>query len=222
MEGKEAESEAKKNLLKNIFLNLKAWGIQEIDTNKILPAFEKIDRKEFVPDEFDSEAYIDYPLYIGKGQTISQPSTVAFMTALLDFEKWNNVLEIGTGSGYSSAITFSLIKPGKLTTMEIIPELHQKALGNLKKYFAEDLGKTLIPVLENGANGFEKNAPYDRIYFTAGIQGEFDFSVIEKQLGKNAVILIPQQQGALILRKYQNGKLFSEKKYGGFAFVPLK
>jgi len=218
----EQEQNPKQNLLRNIFLNLKAWGINEQEAKKVLPAFEKIERKDFVPAEFLSEAFVDYPLYIGQGQTISQPSTVAFMASLLELEKWNNVLEIGTGSGYSAAITFSLIKPGKLTTMEIIPELHQGALVNLKKYFPDDLGNTLIPVLENGASGFEKNAPYDKIYFTAGIHGEFDFSIIEKQLSKNSIILIPQQQGAMILRKYKDGKLFSEKKYGGFAFVPLK
>jgi len=218
----EAEKEEKKSLLKNIFLNITAWGISEEKAKQVLEVFEKIDRKNFVPDELESEAYVDYPLIIGKGQTISQPSTVAFMTSLLELEKWNNVLEIGTGSGYSAAITFSIINPGKLTTMEIIPELHERAIINLKKYFPAELGKTLVPVLENGARGFEKNAPYDRIYFTAGIQGEFDFSLIEKQLSKNAIILIPEQQGSLILRKYKNGKIAVEKKYGGFAFVPLK
>src|SRR3989338_6356044 len=132
---------------------------------KVVDAFKKIKRENFAKPEHKEEAYGDYPLSIGKGQTISQPTTVMLMTQALNLKKGHKVLEIGSGSGYQAAIISQIVgNKGKVISTEIIPELAEFARNNI--------GKSKIINVEiihhDGSKGYEKEAPYDRIIVAAG------------------------------------------------------
>ena len=178
-------------------------------------------------------AYTDSALPIGYGQTCSQPSLVALMEYLLDLERGMRVLEVGSGYGYSAAITSELIGPsGYLITMEIIPELAELAKSNLESHFGKGrfFGKGLEKRLKvigdaDGSIGLETDAPFDRIYLTAGVKSSFDPSILAKQLNPNGgILLFPEERGDLIKQIYEKGKLVNTNKYGdgNIGFVPLQ
>ncbi len=133
---------------------------RDITDERVLTAMLKVERHKFVPKEYEKLAYIDEPLPIGHGQTISQPYIVALMTQLLQLKGDEKVLEIGTGSGYQAAILAELCK--EVYTIEIIPELAKKAEKLLK-----DLGyKNIFVKIGDGYLGWEEHAPFDRIIVT--------------------------------------------------------
>ena len=171
-------------------------------------------------------AYSDSILPIGHGQTCSQPSLVAFMGYFLGLEEGMKVLEIGSGCGYSAAITSELIGPsGHLVTMEIIPELAELARRNLENHFGkEGLERRLEVIPDDGSVGSVKYAPFDRIYLTAGIKSSFDPSILAKQLNPNGgVLLFPEERGDLIRQRYEGGKPIGQpEKWGNVGFVPLQ
>ncbi len=106
-----------------------------LKTPKIIEAFKKIDRKDFVKEEFLEEAYFDTPLPIGFGQTISQPYTVAFMLELLEPKEGDTVLDIGSGSGWTTALLAYIVgNKGKVIGVERIKELVEFGKKNLAKY----------------------------------------------------------------------------------------
>lgn len=132
-----------------------------INDKNVLEAMKKVPRHLFVPEEYRNEAYEDYPLPIGEGQTISQPYIVAKMTELLEIKKGEKVLEIGTGSGYQAAILAEM--GAKVYTIEILPKLAENAKKTLLS-----LGYENIEVLVgDGFKGYIKEAPYDKIIVTA-------------------------------------------------------
>ena len=110
-------------------MNTKEQLIRHLEETKVLQTlgikktFEKIDRVDFVNTNYKNEAYEDYPLPIGFGQTISQPTTVAFMLELIDLKPDHKVLDIGSGSGYTTALIAHLVPNGEVLGLEIIPEL---------------------------------------------------------------------------------------------------
>ena len=114
-------------------------------------------RATFVLKEFEEYANYDQPLPIGEGQTTSQPSIIAYILTKLDLKEGMNVLEVGTGCGYVSALLSKLVNNGKVTTVEINQKLLDFAKGRLASY------KNIDFILGDGSAGFEKNAPYDRI-----------------------------------------------------------
>ncbi len=133
---------------------------RDITDKKVLSAMLKVERHKFVPKEYEKLAYIDEPLPIGFGQTISQPYIVALMTQLLELKENDKVLEIGTGSGYQAAILAELAK--EVYTIEIIPQLAQKAEKLLK-----DLSyKNIFIKIGDGYLGWQEHAPYDKIIVT--------------------------------------------------------
>jgi len=132
-----------------------------IKNKEVLDAFLKIPRHNFVPDELRKNAYDDSPLPIGFGQTISQPYMVAAMTELLDLNKDDVLLEIGTGSGYQAAIAAQLCK--YVYTVERIPELAEFAKQNLEKTGI----KNVEVIVGDGSKGYPEKAPYDKILYTA-------------------------------------------------------
>jgi protein-L-isoaspartate(D-aspartate) O-methyltransferase len=128
---------------------------------RVLEAMRKVPRDRFVPAALAPRAYADSPLLIGQGQTISQPYIVAYMTETLQVQPGHRVLEIGTGSGYQAAVLGELAR--EVYTIEIVPELAQRAAGVLK-----GLGYATVQVREgDGFAGWPERAPFDRIIVTA-------------------------------------------------------
>jgi protein-L-isoaspartate(D-aspartate) O-methyltransferase len=135
---------------------LKARGIRD---QKVLAAMARIPRHQFVPPLLKNEAYLDTPLPIGHGQTISQPYIVALMTEALGMNGGEKILEIGTGSGYQTAILAEIAR--KVITIERIAALSQIAREQLKDY------PNVTMITGDGSKGYEEEAPYDGIIVTA-------------------------------------------------------
>ena len=135
-----------------------ARGVRD---SEVLEAVQAVPRHEFVLQEYLDLSYSDRPLPIGYGQTISQPYIVAVMTELLELEKGDKVLEIGTGSGYQGAVLAEVVD--QVYTVEIIPELAASARERLDR-----LGYGYVETLNaDGYHGWEEHAPYDAIIVTA-------------------------------------------------------
>jgi len=138
--------------------DLRGRGIKD---PRVLEAMSLVPRHLFVPRRHQSQAYLDRPVPIGKGQTISQPYVVALMTELLKLEGNERVLEVGTGSGYQAAVLSQLAR--EVYTIEIIPSLAEGAKERLKR-----LGYSNVQVKTgDGFFGWEEKGPYDGIVVTA-------------------------------------------------------
>ncbi len=128
---------------------------------RVLEAMRKIPREKFVEKAFEDRAYGDHPLPIGEGQTISQPYMVALMTGLLELTGAEKVLEVGTGSGYQTAVLAELAR--RVCSIERIPSLAGRARATL-----EDLSYTNVWIrIANGSLGWPDEVPFDRILVTA-------------------------------------------------------
>ncbi|MBU2562158.1 MAG: protein-L-isoaspartate O-methyltransferase [Nanoarchaeota archaeon] len=184
-------------------------------SKKIISAFEKVKRENFIPRQLNSRAYEDTALPIGHGQTISQPYTIAVMLSLLNLEKGQKVLEIGSGSGYVLALLSEILgKNGEVFGIELIKELAEKSINSLEQY------KNIRVYIKNGASGLKEQAPFDRILISAG--GE---SVPEKVLWqlKDKGILVapvgPRYEQSLIVIQRNKEKFITKKQIPGFVFV---
>ncbi|HOP95153.1 MAG: protein-L-isoaspartate(D-aspartate) O-methyltransferase [Dictyoglomaceae bacterium] len=189
---------------------------QGITSPKVLNAILKIPRHLFVPPEYLDFAYEDEALPIGYGQTISQPYIVALMTESLDLSGEEKVLEIGTGSGYQTAILAELSK--EVYTVERLKELSEKAQKILKL-----LGYTNIHFkVGDGTLGWREYAPYDRIIVTAG---SLDIpQPLEEQMVEDGIMVIPlgnKDFQYLYKIKKDKGNIIKEN-LGGVRFVTLK
>lgn len=199
--------------------NLGRQGCDE----KVLFAMAQVDRKDFLPQESRKYAYVDRALSIGYEGTCSQPSLVAMMIHLLEIKPGMNVLEIGLGCGYSAAIIKHMLGgKGRLTAIEIVPELYQLAKDNFMKHFDKFDGRVKL-VNDDGSEGYIKNGPYDRICLTAApdIQS-FNLNVFLDQLLNDGILLFPESstQKLQYYRK-RKGKIVHEE-HGGVVFVALK
>ena len=181
-------------------------------------ALRAMPRHLFVPKELLSYAYNDEPLHIGYEQTISQPTTVVIMTEALDVKKGHNVLEIGTGSGWQSAILSYLVgKDGTVFTVERIHELIKTAKTNLKK-----MGANNVKVIEgDGSKGLKRHAPYNRIIVTAASPNVPDSLKEQLKIGGKMVIPVGKKIQTMMLIKRISKDKFKEKKLGSFSFVPM-
>ena len=189
-----------------------ARGIKD---KKVISAFLKVPREEFVPEDLRKYAYIDSPLSIGEGQTISQPYIVALMTEALKLKGGEKVLEIGTGSGYQSAI---LAEIGcEVYSVERIESLAKKAENILRK-----LGYNVKIKIGDGTLGWKEYSPYDRIIVTAA--GPKIPDTLLFQLSENEGRLIMPvgdrffQDLILVIKR---GKEIEKINLGGCQFVPL-
>jgi len=187
-------------------------------SDEIIEAFLNIDRKDFVREEHFFEAYADYPLPIGQGQTISQPWTVAFMLELLNPRKKDKILDVGFGSGWTTALLAYIVgKEGKVYGIEINPEIFDFGKKNIEKYnFLKE--KRVILKRGDGSQGWPEYSPFDRILVSAFAK-EIPQSLID-QLNINGVLVIPDQNGINQIIKKENGEI-EKKYYYGFSFVPL-
>ena len=194
------------NLRKDMVENqLRQRGITD---NRVLDVMGTIPRHLFVNEDLQNEAYMDGPLPIGFGQTISQPYIVAYMTEILKLEQQHSVLEVGTGCGYQAAVLSSLAQ--KVVSLERIKEL---ALSSHKQL--QELGFANVDVINaNGWNGYQKGAPYDRIIVTAGAK-KVPEALID-QLANSGIMVIPVgkimfSQTLRIISKDNNGNVIKKK-----------
>jgi len=175
----------------------------------------KINRKDFVLKEYEKEAYHDYPLPIGYGQTISQPSTVYFMLELLNPEKGEKILDIGSGSGWTTALLANAVgEKGMVFGVERIPELVLMGRKNIAKYNFNN-----VKILEARKTiGLEEESPFDKILVSASAK-EIPQELI-KQLKLKGIMVIPVENDILKIEKISEKDIKIEK-YSGFVFVPL-
>lgn len=184
---------------------------------KIIEAFEKIKREDFVIDkEF---AYLDTALPIGYGQTISQPLVVAFMLELLEPKEGEKILDVGSGSGWTTALlAYCVGEKGKVIGIEVIPELKEFGENNVKKYNYIDKGVAKI-ILGDGKIGYAPEAPYDKILVSASAMSIPE--ELKKQLKVGGKIVIPIYESIVEVKKISDFE-YEEKDYPGFVFVPLR
>jgi len=190
---------------------IEARGIKD---DYVLKAMHKVPRHIFVPETMRKYAYNDEPLPIGKGQTISQPYIVAYMTEVLELNGKDKVLEIGTGSGYQTAVLAEIAQ--EVYTVEIVAELSQKAQNLLD----EEGYDNIYFHIGDGTYGWQKHAPYDAIMVTAAPPRIPE--KLQEQLKINGRMIVPVgdtfQELVLIVRGKSK---FKKKKLLPVRFVPL-
>lgn len=194
---------------------LKTMGFSK----KIISAFSNVKREDFVPEEFEGQAYEDTALPIGHGQTISQPYTIAVMLSELDLKSGQNVLEVGSGSGYVLALISEIIgKKGRVFGLEVVKDLAKKSKESL------GLGnyKNVDVYSRNGFNGFPEKAPFDRILVSAAVRDVP--KALLKQLRDKGILVAPKgprfQQDIVVIQK-QGEKFITKSEIPGFIFVPF-
>jgi protein-L-isoaspartate(D-aspartate) O-methyltransferase len=161
-----------------------------LKSDRVIKAMQSIDRKHFIPKEEIRVAYADAALPVGFGQTISAPSVVAFMLEKLELKEGMKILEVGTGSGYNCALLSLLVgKKGKVISIDIVPELIEKAKENMINAGLETKNWKLVT--GDGSAGFEPAAPYDRIIVTAAMPSFTSDHPLTKQLSKNGKLIAP-------------------------------
>jgi len=195
----------------NLLISLEERGIHR----KVIKAIAAVPREIFVPKELKESSYDDRALPIGYEQTISQPYTVAYMTTLLDIQPGNKILEIGTGSGYQTAILCNMAD--NIFTIERIHDLVDIAKEKFKT-----LGFKPKILIGDGTKGWAENAPFDRIIVTAA--AEVIPPMLTEQLATSGIMVIPvggsDGQVMNIVKKDKFGNISIEKK-DQFRFVPL-
>ena len=183
----------------------------------VLDAISKVQSEDFISAELERMAYEDIPLPIGKGQTISQPYTVAVMLSMLDLKKGQKVLEIGSGSGYVLALIAEIVgEKGRVFGMEVIPELGKKSRKSLSGY------KNVRVYSKSGFSGLPEHAPFDRIIISAA-HHEIPEKILS-QLKNHGLLVAPKgsrfEQELVALQR--NDNVFElTKRVPGFLFVPF-
>nr|WP_298657348.1 protein-L-isoaspartate(D-aspartate) O-methyltransferase [uncultured Flavobacterium sp.] len=186
-----------------------------ITDKNVLEAISKVPRHLFLDSSFENFAYQDKAFPIGADQTISQPFTVAFQTQLLDIKKGDKVLEIGTGSGYQTAVLCLL--GASVYTIERQNKLFKKAqlllpkLGYNPKKF----------VFGDGYKGLSDAAPFDSIIVTAGAPFIPQPLMAQLKIGGRLVIPVGENEQIMTLLVRKNEKQFEKQEFGDFKFVPL-
>jgi len=201
---------AREKLIRN---TIEGRGISD---PQVLAAMREVPRHNFVPANIISKAYRDTALPIGEGQTISQPYVVALMTASLKLERRHRVLEIGTGSGYQSAVLAKIVK--EVYTIEIKEKLHQSATRLLN-----NLGFDNVKTRHgDGYLGWQEAAPFDAIMITAAVNHVPP--PLLKQLKDGGLLILPlgnpfsYQNLTLVIK---NGADYTTKSITGVLFVPM-
>ena len=198
---------------KNLVKELKNKGITDL---KVLAAINTIPRHWFIPAEFERFAYQDNAFPIEKGQTISQPYTVAYQTQLLEIKKSDKILEIGTGSGYQAAVISFL--GAELYSIERIEELYKKS-----KIILDQLKLPARLILGDGTLGLPEFAPFDKIIVTAGAPNIPASYINQLKIGGKIVIPVGknQEDQKMVLAIKQKDGSIKHSILGDFKFVPL-
>ena len=186
---------------------------------RVLAAMRWAPREWFLPPHLAGDAYNDAPLPIGSGQTISQPYVVALMTERLEPRRTHRILEIGTGSGYQTAILAYLAGNGKVFTVERLPDLLVEAEERFRR-----LGLTNIETrLGDGAAGWPEQGPFDGIIVAAAAPQVPEPLAAQLKPGGRLVIPVGDlaSQELVILERSRNGEGLVQQQAGGVRFVPL-
>jgi protein-L-isoaspartate(D-aspartate) O-methyltransferase len=197
-----------------LVMELRREGITD---RAVLSAVEQVPREAFVPDVFADRAYENSALPVGEGQTISQPYIVALMTQALNVGKRDKVLEVGTGTGYQTAVLARLCR--RVYSIERV-----RSLGLAAKQKLEELGvRNVTTKIGDGYKGWPEQAPFDRILVTAAAP-EVPFALVE-QLKTGGIMVIPiggegAVQDLLRIRRTETGT--DSKSLGLVRFVPMQ
>ncbi|MCF7927141.1 MAG: protein-L-isoaspartate(D-aspartate) O-methyltransferase [Candidatus Izimaplasma sp.] len=186
-----------------------------IHDQKLIDAFKKVPREAFLEDDLKQYAYVDSPLTIGNNQTISQPYMVAYMSEALDLKNTDKVLEIGTGSGYQTAILAELVN--EVYTIERIKNLSDKAQTVLHSMNYDNIHF----IIGNGTKGYKDVAPYDKTIVTAAATDVPH--ALFNQLANNGKLIMPVGERFiqdLMLYEKKDDTLY-KSNLGGCRFVPL-
>lgn len=202
------DNEARRKMVRG---QIVARGISD---SRVISAMEKVPRELFV-DQFDYEyAFHDGPLSIGHGQTISQPYIVAYMSEKLQIKVSDRILEIGTGSGYQTAVLAELA--AEVYTVEIIAELSERARAVLSRFDYDNIHFRA----GNGFVGWEEEAPFDAIIVTAA--PEHVPGKLLSQLAQGGRMIVPVGLSVQHLRLYRRtGDKISDEELIGVRFVPM-
>lgn len=189
----------------------------------LIEVFRATDRARFVPEEVRAEAYRNLPLPIGEGQTISQPLVVAMMLELLAPAAGHKVLEVGTGSGWQTAMLAKLVAAppasgGRVASIERIRALAEAARETLTRELAPEIFGAVLLRHADGREGFLEGAPYDRII--AAASGNAMPEIWKSQLAVGGRIVAPVGEDLVVLDKTAPEE-FTERRFHGFKFVPL-
>ncbi len=199
-------------LRKRLVDGLKIKGIRN---EKVLQAIGRVPRHLFMESGFINFAYRDQAFPIGAGQTISQPYTVAFQTHLLDIEKNDKVLEVGTGSGYQAAVLLEM--GAKVFTIERQRELYLKV-----QKFLPGIGYSPACFYGDGYKGLPNFAPFDKILVTAGAPYVPEDLKLQLRTGGKLVVPVGDKNRQEMLEIVRiSAEEFTSKKHGSFLFVPL-
>jgi protein-L-isoaspartate(D-aspartate) O-methyltransferase len=196
-----------------LLMELRRFGIGDAG---VLGAIEKTPREKFVPYAFADQAYDNLALPIGQGQTVSQPYVVALMTEKLEPGPRHNVLEIGTGSGYQTAVL------ARLCRRVFSVERHRELLRDAERRFGELRLRNIVCRFGDGTKGWPEQLPYDRVIVTAAA-AEVPATLIEG-LATGGVLVAPvgedhRDQQLVRIRRHEHG--FSTENLGLVRFVPL-
>ena len=188
-----------------------------LQSPRVIEAFRKIDRSNFVIEYLKNDAYINSPLAIGFGQTISQPLTVAFMLEKLDVQPGHKVLDVGSGSGWTTALLAEIVgEKGKVYGIEIIPEIYEFGKANVMRY--SFINKGIVEMYcGNGLEGLEEAAPFDRIMCSAAVK-EIP-QAFKEQLKIGGKMILPMNHSLWLITKKSENE-FDSEEYPGFIFVP--
>jgi len=189
--------------------------LKGIEDERVLSAIDTVPRHLFIDNAFEKFAYQDKPFPIGSGQTISQPYTVAFQTELLNIERGDKVLEIGTGSGYQASVLLEM--GAKVFTIE-----RHKSLYNEVREFLPTLGYRPKFFHGDGYQGLPSFAPFDKILVTAG--APYVPEALKEQLKPGGLMVIPvgdMKNQVMTTVKKQNDSKVQITEHGDFVFVPL-
>lgn len=193
------------------------WERERIDHERTLEALKAVPRHEFVPEQHRRDAYVDRPLPIGEGQTISAPGVVAWMIDLLAPEEGDQILEIGTGCGYHAAVTTEIVGQGNVYSVEYVDSLAEEARERLDR-----LGYDVTIRVGDGHEGWPEHAPYEGAYLTCA-PAEIPGAIV-KQVRPGGQIVAPvgEAQQQLVQAEVGEDGIKARESFGGVFFVRMQ
>ncbi|MFA5135431.1 MAG: protein-L-isoaspartate O-methyltransferase [Patescibacteria group bacterium] len=190
-----------------------------LKTPRIIEAFRKVKRKDFLPDHLKEDASLNIPLPLTHGQTISQPLTVAFMLELLQPKAGEKIFDVGSGSGWQTALIAELVGArGKVIAIERVPDLLTYGKKNVEAYGYNNVEF----VTGDGTKGYTKRAPFDKIIVAAAAEiGVPDIYLKQLKQGGRLVIPVGKYEQDMVVIDKVTGTDYREERHPGFQFVPL-